>query len=243
MNNNPWSQVGFNMQICCLILSPVSLPIPLVVMDLPNACPKAFLSAGIYLTLKHIVLTIGEEYSRLQAIWYTWIFILCDLFSLILQGAGGGIAATANDDKMQKVGNNLMMTGIVFQVFTFLVFGILSGLYARSAYANRNSFSQSTVALLSSTKFKLFVGSLILAWITIFTRCVYRIAEMAGGWGNPIMQNEAEFIALENVMILIATLCLTIFHPGYCFPQMQMADKHAGNVAMAERKFADVDSA
>lgn len=243
MNDNPWSQAGFNMQICCLIIAPVSFPIPLVVTDLSNVYPKAFVSAGIYLTLKHIVLTIGEEYSRLQARWYTWIFILCDLFSLVLQGAGGGIAATANDENMQKVGNNLMMAGIVFQVFTFLVFGTLSGLYARTAYANRNSFSQSTVALLASTKFKLFILSLIVAWITIFTRCVYRIAEMAGGWGNPIMQNEPEFIVLENVMILIATLCLTVFHPGYCFPQMQMADKHAGDVAIAETKNADIESA
>lgn len=243
MNDNPWSQVGFNMQICCLIIAPVSLSIPLVFMDMTNVYTKAFISAGIYLTLKHIVLTIGEEYSRLQARWYTWIFILCDLFSLILQGAGGGIAATAETENMQKVGNNLMMAGIVFQVFTFLVLFALVAMYASTAFANRNSFSQSTVTLLSSTKFKLFIASLIVAWITIFTRCVYRIAEMAGGWGNPIMQNEVEFIILENVMILIATLCLTIFHPGYCFPQMQMAHKHAGDKAMAETKNADTESA
>lgn len=243
MNDNPWSTAGFNMQICCLIIAPVSLPIPLVFRDMANVCQKAFISAGIYLTLKHIVLTIGEEYSHLQARWYTWIFILCDLFSLILQGAGGGIAATADDENMQTVGNNLMMAGIVFQVFTLLVLFVLVGMYARTAYANRSNFSRSTVTLLSSTRFRLFIASLTVAWITIFTRCVYRIAEMAGGWGNSIMQNEVDFIILENVMILIATLCLTIFHPGYCFPQMQMENKHAGDDAMDETKNADTESA
>ena len=37
-------------------------------------------------------------------------------------------------------------------------------------------------------------------------------------------------------MCLIVTLCLTIFHPGYCFPQMQMKDKHNkdGEVVMSK---------
>lgn len=41
-----------------------------------------------------------------------------------------------------------------------------------------------------------------------------------GGWGNPLMQNQGEFIALDSVMCATAALALTVFHPGYCFPQM-----------------------
>ncbi len=181
LHGNPWSSTGFNMQIVCLIIAP------------------AFLSAGIYLTLKHIVLTVGQEYSRLQAKYYTWIFILCDLLSLTLQGAGGGLAATSNTTSGTKLGNNLMMAGIVFQVVTFMVFGILASLYAKSAYQNRKSFSRSTVALLSSTGFMAFIFALSAAYTAIFIRCVYRIAEMARGWSNPIMQNQTEFIVLDGV--------------------------------------------
>ncbi len=38
-------------------------------------------------------------------------------------------------------------------------------------------------------------------------------------------------------MNLLAVLVLTIFHPGYCFPQMQMRNKHLvtdGNFAMSK---------
>ena len=160
---------------------------------------KAFLAAGIYLTLKHIILTIGPEYSRLPARYYTWIFIICDLFSLILQGAGGGLAATASTTSGQATGNNLMMAGIVWQVFTLLVFGFLAGKYALDAYRHRLEFSQSVVTLLSSMRFKLFLYSLVVAFLALFTRCVYRIAEMAGGWRNEIMQNEVDFIVLDGV--------------------------------------------
>ena len=64
-------------QICCLIISP------------------AFVAAGIYLTLKHIVLTFGTAWSRLRPVLYTYIFIGCDLLSLGLQGAGKMMRASA----------------------------------------------------------------------------------------------------------------------------------------------------
>jgi hypothetical protein len=43
---------------------------------------------------------------------------------------------------------------------------------------------------------------------------------MSGGWRNDLMQNETDFIALDGAMVAIAALVLTIWHPGYCFPQM-----------------------
>lgn len=200
LHDNPFDDVGFNIQICCLIIAPVRISESRGERDSAMADSiQAFLAAAIYLTLKHVVLTVGEQYSRLPAKYYTWIFILCDLFSLILQGAGGGLAATADTDSSAATGNNLMMAGIVFQVFTLLVFGVLAGEYASRAYQRRSEWSQSVVNLVSSMRFKLFVGSLLTAYTVIFIRCVYRIAEMAGGWRNEIMQNEAEFIALDGV--------------------------------------------
>lgn len=44
-------------------------------------------------------------------------------------------------------------------------------------------------------------------------------------------------------MILIAALSLTIFHPGYTFPQMTMKNKHPAEGIMTEPKLAaDVES-
>jgi RTA1 like protein len=181
LNNNPWSSVGFNIQICCLIISP------------------AFIAAGIYLTLKHIVICFGEQHSYLKARSYTWIFIGCDLVSLILQGAGGGIAATANNgSSLQNVGNDLMMAGICFQVVTLFSFAVMTGLYYFRLSRSTTPLSTSAQNLKDTTLFKLFIGSFVLAFTTIFIRCIFRIAEMAGGWQNPIMQNELDFIILDS---------------------------------------------
>ena len=225
LHNNPFDDTGFNIQICCLIIAP------------------AFVTAGIYLTLKYLVLTVGRDYSRIRAKFYTWIFILCDLLSLVLQGAGGGIAATADTDTFQNVGNDLMMAGIAWQVVTLLVFGILVADYAYTAYKGRNGFTQETINLLSSRNFKLFGSAIVLSFLVIFTRCVFRIAEMADGWANPIMQDEVDFIVLDGVMVSIASLCLTIFHPGLFFKPMitYKTDKKAGKL-YASDKSGDVET-
>ena len=203
LNNNPYSNLGFEIQICCLIISP------------------AFVSAGLYLTLKHTVLSFGEGWSRINPKWYTRIFILADIFSLVLQGAGGGIAATAtHGSSMQDVGTNLMIAGVIWQVVCLAVFGICFLDYAIRTNRRRDQLSAEATMLSKKTSFKLFVFAIVTAYTTILIRCIYRIPELANGWRSDIMRNETEFIILEGIMIVIAVLVLTVFHPGFCFPAL-----------------------
>lgn len=77
----------------------------------------AFLAAGVYLILKHAVIQFGTEWSRIRPAWYTYIFIACDVSSLVLQSAGGAIAATAdNDQSASDIGTDIMIAGIIWQV-------------------------------------------------------------------------------------------------------------------------------
>ncbi|KAL8895166.1 MAG: hypothetical protein Q9207_008280 [Kuettlingeria erythrocarpa] len=209
------------MQICCLIIAP------------------AFFSAAVYLTLKHLVLTLGSQYSRLPARWYTWIFIGCDLLSLVLQGAGGGTAASASSQSTQDIGSNLMITGIVWQVFTLLVFAALAADFFFRAYRDGSNQTALAMEIRRSSKFMLFLAALVIAYVGIAIRCIYRIAELAGGWGNEIMQNEAEFIVLEGVMIVIGVITLTACHPGYFFPQMSPNKQVAPNGILGEKDLSE----
>ncbi|KAK4949811.1 hypothetical protein LTR10_011653 [Elasticomyces elasticus] len=207
LHQNPYSSVGFQIQICCLILGP------------------AFNSAAIYLVLKHITLCFGPEYSRIPPRWYTWIFIAGDLLSLVIQAIGGGIAATSEDDNArQELGDHLMMAGIALQVVTLSFFGIAALAYILARRRAHNvPLSTEARKYLNSTLFKCFAVGFTLAFTAIFIRCVYRIVEMAGGWGNPIMQSQTPFIVLDGCMVTFATLMQTIFHPGWCFPRLSSA--------------------
>lgn len=203
LHNDPMDDTGFMIQICCLIISP------------------AFVSAGIYLTLKHIVIGFGEDWSRLKPVWYTRIFITGDIISLVLQGAGGGLASSGDPGTIiQDVGTNLMIAGVVFQVVILAIFGYFLGEYTLRTYRRRDKLTHSAMVLWHKSSFRYFMIAVIIAYTGIFVRSVYRIPELTGGWRSELMRNEIEFLILEGVMIVIAVGVLTVCHPGYCFPAL-----------------------
>lgn len=224
MYNNPFDDMGFQLQICLLIISP------------------AFVSAGIYVTLKHFTITFGESWSRLRPAWYTYIFITGDIISLVLQGAGGGLAATGDPgSSTQDLGTNLMIAGVIFQVVILSVFGYLLTEYALRTHRRRDQLSAESLKLLGNTRFRLFVVAVLVGYLGIYARCVYRIPELTGGWGNHLMRNEPEFIALEGVMITLSVLFLSVFHPGYCFPVLgnTIGKKKASRKSIDEESSTD----
>jgi hypothetical protein len=95
-------------------------------------------------------LTLGPSFSRLRRAWYTYIFISCDVFSIVLQAVGGALASASSVASAQKVlqaGNNVMIAGLATQVFTLLVFGALAADYGLVVYRNRNNPNQATAEL------------------------------------------------------------------------------------------------
>jgi hypothetical protein len=225
MHGNPWSDAGFEMQICCLVLAP------------------SFLAAGIYLTLKHMVLYCGPEYSRLKAKWYPWIFIGSDLGSIIVQAIGGGVAASAKNSTnpaLLTAGDALIIAGIALQSVTMAVCGSLVldfFLSRRRARVEHKVEAEGTDASLdaatlpndvhtkSPLRFRIFCWAIGFAFVTILIRCIYRIPEMAGGWGNPRMRDEPVFLGLDGAMVALASIAFTVAHPGFMFPPMRKGKK------------------
>ncbi|EAW07020.1 RTA1 domain-containing protein [Aspergillus clavatus NRRL 1] len=208
MHHNPWDSSAFKLQIVCLVLAPT------------------FVAAGIYLTLKHIILALGPEHSRLNPRLFTWIFIGCDVGSLLLQAAGGGVAAAAGstDKDMLLAGDNIIIAGIAFQVATMSVCGLL-GLEFFFRHWRRGPGLSGEKTTVGKSVVLLIAGE-IFAYITVLIRCIYRIPEMAGGWGNPLMQRENEFLVLDGMMIALAVVTLTILHPGFYFNSIRRGSKN-----------------
>ena len=202
LHQNPFSDTGFKMSVVLLTFAP------------------AFYAAGIYYTLKHICLTFSSNLSRLQPRFYTWIFISCDVFSIMLQAIGGAVSSASTSTSILSVGTNIMIAGLATQVFTLVVFGVLAADYGISIYRNRDSLNKTTEGLRRTIRFKLFIAALWLAYICILMRCSYRVAELARGWvNNPILRSEGLFIGFDSVPCAIAAVILNIWHPGWCFPK------------------------
>ncbi|OHE96476.1 RTA1 like protein [Colletotrichum orchidophilum] len=207
---NQWSENPFLVQVCCLTVGP------------------ALLAAGIYLCLRQIVTAFGPGNSRIPPKWYTRIFIPCDLTSLFLQAVGGGIASVASKrNEPTQTGDNVMIAGLAFQVFTMFAFMLVAAdfalrTYRRARRAHLPNLSAvldnhpDMVRLRHSTHFKGFLAALVLSTVCIFVRCVFRVIELSGGWTGPLMARQDLFIAFEGVMIVISVVGLNVFHPAFC---------------------------
>ncbi|PKX96390.1 RTA1 domain-containing protein [Aspergillus novofumigatus IBT 16806] len=179
----------------------------------------AFLSAAIYICLGHIVVVYGEGISRLKPRTYTIIFVLCDFLSLVLQAAGGAITSTADHDQqdLRQTGINIMIAGLASQVASLGVFLCLCADFAWRVYKNPDKLNESMYHLRKTLKWKAFLIGLTVATLAIFVRSIFRVAELREGFDGPLANDEVTFMILEGAMMVIATLCLTVLHPGYCF--------------------------
>lgn len=199
-------QTGFLLQIVCLTIAP------------------AFFAAGVYLCLSRIVVTFGVSNSRIKPLSYPRIFIPCDVVSLLLQAVGGGMASAASHQgKNPKVGNDIMIAGLAFQVVTLFVFIVLALDFAlrtvkrKRAVGSEEALDQKHAALRASWVFRGFLIALAFSTLCIFTRSVYRVAELSEGWNGHLIKTQKYFIGLEGAIVSAAALALNLFHPGLCF--------------------------
>ncbi|KAB5581257.1 RTA1 like protein-domain-containing protein [Coniochaeta sp. 2T2.1] len=208
LHDNPWNRDAYETQIVAIILAPT------------------IICVSIYLTLKHVCLALNPNISRIRPRLYPFIFVPADVSCLLIQAIGGGIAASAGSStpnlELLQNGNRTIIAGIVLQVIFLGCFGIIATEYRLrlKRWIKTPEAYPEAVALYRDRNFRLFIYAATSAYILIFIRCIYRIAEMSGGWGNHIMQDEPSFIVLEGFMVLIACLILASFPPGIFFPQM-----------------------
>lgn len=117
-----------------------------------------FFTASIYLCLTRIIHVYGEDLARFAPRTYTIFFISCDVFSLILQAAGGALTDTATNNSLSQTGIDIMIAGLAFQVVSLSVFIALCSDFAWSVRQHQ-SLQRSRLLWCSERRFKAFLYS------------------------------------------------------------------------------------
>jgi len=181
LHHDPFSKIGFKINVILLTIAP------------------AFLSAGLYIMLKRLVQLFGPEFSRITPNAYAYIFVSADVVSIILQGAGGTISAIAKEKTFLDQGVNIMIAGLVSQIFTLLIFAGLCVDFFVQVRKHRQLQPSYRRQFANSLKFKVVMTAMTFSFLCILTRCCYRMAELSDGWGSEIMRKEMDFIILDSV--------------------------------------------
>ncbi|KAH8821984.1 RTA1 like protein-domain-containing protein [Xylogone sp. PMI_703] len=189
-----------------------------IIYLVPLTIAPAFLTGALYLCLSRIIIVYGQQISRFSPRTYAITFMTSDFISLVLQGTGGGLAATADDHSGSETGRAIMVSGVVFQVVSLLIFvGLWLEFVFRLCRASQSAKNVRLVELRVRNAFTWFQYALGAAVVLILIRSVYRVAELQQGFNGPIANDQVSFMILEGPMVFLAVLAMTVLHPGIAF--------------------------
>jgi hypothetical protein len=180
---------SFLLQIVCLTIAP------------------AFFSATIYGLFVLIVDRVAPTGSRFNPRKLTYFFVGCDITSLVLQAAGGGMASGATTVSANKQGTHIMVAGIAFQLCAMIVF---SGIGLDYLLACRKAGVPAPPRGL-----RCCIGGVVVASVMVIIRGIYRTAELAQGWNGYLITHEAYFLGLDAVPMVVCLAALAAAHPMF----------------------------
>ncbi|TCD61833.1 hypothetical protein EIP91_007852 [Steccherinum ochraceum] len=175
--------------------------------------PTPFVGA-IFMMFSEVTQKLGEQYSRLSPRMYSRIFLTADIIALIVQGLGGGLAASANSDSGSNTGAKIMLGGIIFQLIALVVFiTIATEYYVRFYYDRPVRQTDVMKRVVFGRKMMWFTGAVCCILGFLLIRSVYRTLELADGWNGKIITTQIYFDIFDGLMIFLAMFTLNIFHP------------------------------
>lgn len=228
-SENVTAHTPFTMQIVATIIAPT----PFI--------------AAIFIIFARLTERLGVCYSRLTPRWYSTIFLTSDIIALIVQGAGGGIAADATTVDGTNLGANVMLAGIVFQLAAQLVFASFAMEYfirflkdkpirektphTRGGVTGPDGRPWNRRLQLMSIGVAVSTGFLII-------RSIYRTVELGDGWRGVVLRTQVYFSVFDGAMVVLAMWTLNFFHPGWLLyaPSQLRASMYSDGVELEDSK-------
>lgn len=204
----------------------------------------AFIMAGVYYILGQLKVVYGTKFGILPPKWYTFLFIFCDVVSLITQAIGGAIAAIeVRQYIFSPLGTNIMIAGIALQLCSMTLFVIIwfdlifkshfraspdfKFTYRRCFHflfntAEGRQYREHLDMYYDPTFTKIRQGYLFgllplvvsLSVLFIYIRCAYRVAELSQGWTGFLITHEKFIMTLDALMVFLACAMFVPFYPS-----------------------------
>jgi hypothetical protein len=147
--------------------------------------------------------------------WFVWL----DIFSFVVQGAGGMLLNPGNDAKTMDAGKKIYMCGVGVQEFFILLFtGLIVKFHMDALRLERRGMLAATGGSgKRGQMWKWLTYSLYAVLMLITMRIIFRLAEFSGGVdpaSNSLPFKEEYALGLDAFPMVLAILILAIVHPG-----------------------------
>jgi hypothetical protein len=173
----------------------------------------ALFAASIYMTLGRLIRAVhGEALSLIRVTWLTKIFVIGDGLSFFIQGGGGGIMAGGDADKI-KLGENIILGGLFFQIIIFAVFLVAAVVFHMRARTQLHS--------VSDVKWEKMLVVLYIVSLIIMTRNVVRVVEYIGGREGFLLAHEWPIYVFDAALMASTMLIFLVWYPTMIRPSVR----------------------
>lgn len=178
----------------------------------------ALFAATIYMTLGRLIHALrAEQYSVVNVRWLTKIFVVCDVLSFFIQGGGGGIIAS--NSKNIKLGEDIILGGLIFQLVTFGFFVVGAVIFHMRVRKRGGSglgvkWEQMLLVLYTLSGFIVF-------------RNIVRVIEYIEGRHGPLLRVEWPIYVFDAVPMAATMLVFLIKYPTLLRPKNVDPEAHA----------------
>lgn len=176
---------------------------PYILQSITILIAPAFMAATLYMVFGEIVKAFdGYKYCYIPIRWFTKIFVIGDVMSILLQAAGGGVQGIGTLD-LYNIGNKMIIAGLWVQIFFYGSFILTSSLFFLRFYkAPKNNYVEEKWFNRRSWKFML--GGVYATSILILIRSIYRVIEYLQGEGGKLLSEEMYLFVLDSTMVFFA---------------------------------------
>ncbi|CAO3607021.1 unnamed protein product [Mucor hiemalis] len=200
--------IGYAVRLLCISFTDMGRYIgtTLFLLLAPNA-----LALVNYKAVGEIIRLSNVETDRfyLKAKFVTWFFFGSDIFSFVLQGAGGGLQTI---QRLSNIGRVITLVGLVLQLGFFASFAGITVYVHRSPKYNYYVEGQPNAK-------RNLIRVLYITIILLYVRSIYRVAEYASGYDGPIAILEWAFYVFDTLVIAISFIFYCVFFIGSYLPK------------------------
>ncbi len=155
-------------------------------------------AASVYMTLGRVVRAVkGEKHSVIRPDRTTKLFVAGDILSLTVQGSAAGLMVVS---EMAKIGQGVVIAGLVVQIIIFGLFCLTAAVFHRRMRRDTAAFVTVPVGLQWEQTLQMLYGVSAL----IMARSVFRVVEFVMGHDGYLLSTEWPNYVFDAVPMLFA---------------------------------------
>ncbi|KAK8007722.1 glutamine synthetase/guanido kinase [Apiospora arundinis] len=212
----PYNQHAYLMQIVTLIIAPV------------------FFTAALYVQLGQLIHVLGKQTSRLPARLYAYVFVSCDVLSMLIQIIGATIAGKASSSHKgdsPAAGTNIVLAGVAIQLASTAIFtGLVVDFRLRAGRMG-----------VIPRSYRPVFAALYVALACHLVRGVFRAAGLAEGWTGDLLRHERPFVSLDGFLMLLAVGIFVALDPARIIDAADLLPAHQDGVRRAKEMVEEAE--